>query len=293
MATRVKAPLVLLRLSCRGGNSRAAATVAAPAAPAAAPATATRTAAVARFRTLARGGKCDRGSLYPYRMIRTFSASSNNRRSTNTTDDDQTVSQAQAELEKLTQKSKQGHPEKSEKLIYEGSITHQVKGLKRVSITTCVISILAVPAVVMFGKESVTMAGQVAVMGTALVGTGSSTLLLNLCVSPYVFRMTEVFERNGAAKEEDVAREKQQEPQNRYSMSTASGRRFRVERMDVFGVRKTTEFSIDEVEPMPNTSRPFVSFKAGDNHYFVQGHDMADKVLLQTLLGRELKDHEK
>lgn len=45
----------------------------------------------------------------------------------------------------------------------------------------------------MFGKESVTVAGQVAVMGTALVGTGSSTLLLNLCVSPYVFRMTEVW----------------------------------------------------------------------------------------------------
>lgn len=36
------------------------------------------------------------------------------------------------------------------------------------------------------------MAGQVAVMGTALAGTGCSTLLLNLCVSPYVFRMIEV-----------------------------------------------------------------------------------------------------
>lgn len=44
----------------------------------------------------------------------------------------------------------------------------------------------------MFGKESVPVAGQVAVMSAALVGTGSSTLLLNLCVSPYVFRMAEV-----------------------------------------------------------------------------------------------------
>lgn len=62
----------------------------------------------------------------------------------------------------------------------------------RVSITTCLMSILAVPALVMFGKDSVPMAGQVAVMGTALLGTGGSTLLLNLCVSPYVFRMAEV-----------------------------------------------------------------------------------------------------
>lgn len=48
-----------------------------------------------------------------------------------------------------------------------------------------------------------------------------------------------------------------------------------------------------QVEPMPNTSRPFVSFKAGSNYYFIQGHDMDDKVLLKVLLGRELKDHEK
>lgn len=62
----------------------------------------------------------------------------------------------------------------------------------------------------MFGKESVTMAGQVAVMGTALVGTGSSTLLLNLCVSPYVFRMTEVWDCSFltamACREADVSR---------------------------------------------------------------------------------------
>lgn len=44
---------------------------------------------------------------------------------------------------------------------------------------------------------------------------------------------------------------------------------------------------------MPNTSRPFVSFKAGGGYFFIHGQDMNDKVLLQVLLGRELKDHEK
>ena len=44
---------------------------------------------------------------------------------------------------------------------------------------------------------------------------------------------------------------------------------------------------------MPKTSRPFVSFKANGTHYYIQGHNMADKVLLKTLLGRDLKDHEK
>lgn len=47
-----------------------------------------------------------------------------------------------------------------------------------------------------------------------------------------------------------------------------------------------------QVEPMPTTSRPFVSFKADGKYYFIQGHDMADKELLKILLGRELKEHE-
>ncbi|CAM9765522.1 unnamed protein product [Ectocarpus fasciculatus] len=145
----------------------------------------------------------------------------------------------------------------------------------------------------MFGKESVPVAGQVAVMSAALVGTGSSTLLLNLCVSPYVFRMAEIYEGGVAHGEGGDIHKKPRNKKNRYGMPKLSGRRFRAERMNIFGVRKTTEFSIDEVEPMPNTSRPFVSFKAAGSYYFIQGHDMADKVLLQTLLGRELKEHEK
>lgn len=48
-----------------------------------------------------------------------------------------------------------------------------------------------------------------------------------------------------------------------------------------------------QVEPTPNTSRPFASFKAGGNHYYIHGHDMPDKILLKTFLGRELKEHEK
>eukprot|EP00904_Undaria_pinnatifida_P013077 jgi/Undpi1/88/HiC_scaffold_1.g00088.m1 len=135
------------------------------------------------------------------------------------------------------------------------------------------------------------MAGQVAVMGTALAGTGSSTLLLNLCVSPYVFRMAEILGREEGSEGEGQT--KMRNKKNRYGMPKISGRRFRVERMNIFGARITTEFSIDEVEPMPNTSRPFVSFKANGNYYYIQGHVMEDKVLLKTLLGRDLKDHEK
>lgn len=40
---------------------------------------------------------------------------------------------------------------------------------------------------------------------------------------------------------------KRRNKKNRYGMLKQSGRRFRAERMNIFGMRKTTEFSIDEV----------------------------------------------
>lgn len=40
---------------------------------------------------------------------------------------------------------------------------------------------------------------------------------------------------------------KMRNKKNRYGMPKISGRRFRVERMNIFGARITTEFSIDEV----------------------------------------------
>eukprot|EP00752_Nemacystus_decipiens_P010089 g8990.t1 len=279
MAARVRVLSVLPRLS-RGGGAAAAARL------------------TPRF--IAPGGRCGRDTTFGSTVcpsphpLRTRAFSTSTSRSNGGGDDEETVPEARAEVETLARESSKDQWGNRGKLIYEGSMAHHVRGLKRVSITTCLLSILAVPAVVMFGKDSVPAAGQVAVMGTALAGAGGSTLLLNLCVSPYVFRMAEIFGGGAGSDDDDGGKPKKpRNKKNRYGMIKTSGRRFRAERMNIFGMQKTTEFSIDEVEPMPNTSRPFVSFKAGSNYYFIQGHDMDDKVLLKVLLGRELKDHEK
>ena len=46
--------------------------------------------------------------------------------------------------------------------------------------------------------------------------------------------------------------QKRRNKKNRYGMLKNAGRRFRVERMNIFGVRSTTEFSIDEVRELPH-----------------------------------------
>lgn len=61
----------------------------------------------------------------------------------------------------------------------------------RVSIGTCAISVVGIPALLFIGSD-VPAAGQLAVGGTTLAATVGSTLLLNVCVSPYVLRMFEV-----------------------------------------------------------------------------------------------------
>lgn len=48
-----------------------------------------------------------------------------------------------------------------------------------------------------------------------------------------------------------------------------------------------------QVKPELKTMRPFLTFSAGGNKYYVHGSMMADKQLLRIFLGRPLKPAEK
>lgn len=61
-------------------------------------------------------------------------------------------------------------------------------------------------------------------------------------------RLCQVFEGEESVEGGDGGTPKRRRnKKNRYGMTKTSGRRFRAERMNIFGMRKTTEFSIDEV----------------------------------------------
>lgn len=44
-----------------------------------------------------------------------------------------------------------------------------------------------------------------------------------------------------------------------------------------------------QVEPLPTAMRPFVTFGAKNQLYYIEGHAIEDKGLLRRLLGRPLK----
>lgn len=79
---------------------------------------------------------------------------------------------------------------------------------------------------------------------------------------------------------------------SKQSSSGQQSPRFRAETMDFVTRRAFSEFALGEVKPLPNSTRPFVTFEANGRLYFVHGETFADKVLLTKFLGRPLKEAE-
>ncbi|CAM9575098.1 unnamed protein product [Discosporangium mesarthrocarpum] len=182
------------------------------------------------------------------------------------------------------------------RLIYSGSLTAPIKSLKRVSITTCAMSIVGMPTLLFLGQNSLSVTGQVAVAGTAMLAAVGSTVLLHYCIKPYAHRMYEILPVGGV--EEKPPEEGTLPPVG--AMGGGRGmdgetrpRRFSVEMLDIWGRVKVTDFGLDEVEPQPEAMRPFVSFRAKGVYYFIQGGAFDEKGLLRHLLGRPLREEEK
>ncbi|KAG5190131.1 hypothetical protein JKP88DRAFT_205594 [Tribonema minus] len=160
---------------------------------------------------------------------------------------------------------------RKEELLYIGPLTAPIKTLKRVSITTCAMSMIGTPLLLVLGNDSVPLSGQIAVTGVALTAAVGSTALLHWCTRPYVHKLSEITGRGAIDK----------------------ARLFKAELLSILGRPRVTEFRLGDVQPQPDALRPFVSFKARDNYYFIQGEVLQDKALLKELLGRPLDDSEK
>lgn len=81
---------------------------------------------------------------------------------------------------------------------------------------------------------------------------------------------------------------KRRNNKNRYGMLKNAGRRFRVERMNIFGVRSTTEFSIDEVRETPYEM--YMCFSTPGRAMLIQGDACYDRGALTISRGPSLED---
>jgi hypothetical protein len=107
---------------------------------------------------------------------------------------------------------------------------------------------------------------QLALAGTVWFSSVSSTLMLQIVGSPYVFDMTEIMpaevSQQAQTKEED--------------------RRFVVRKVSVFGRLKSTEFRLADAQK--STAHPFASFKVNkDGFFYIFGGNLADPSLREKL----------
>ena len=133
-------------------------------------------------------------------------------------------------------------------VIYEGPLNAAVKRIRLVSLTTLATSLMLPPMALIFkSSATVSLMGKVAVGGTAMVAGVGSTAALHFCTLPFVFEMSR------------------------------QGDRIVATRMDILARRVTHEFREADVKREPTTLRPFVTFEADGESFFVTKSGFADE----------------
>ena len=125
-------------------------------------------------------------------------------------------------------------------LVYEGPLSRSVQLVKAFSLSTALATIAATPVLMIYGKESVPLAGKLALGSTVLLAGTSTTLLLHWLTKVYVHKMFY-----------DVSKET-----------------FAVETMTIFARRKETEFALNEIK-LAKEPTAFTTFKVRGKKYFL------------------------
>ena len=140
------------------------------------------------------------------------------------------------------------------KLVYEGPLSRPVQLVKVLSLSTALMTMLATPLLMVYGKQSVPMAGKLAIGTTIILAGTSTTFLLHWITKVYVHRMF-------------------------YNAATEM---FVAETMSLFAMKKKTEFSLVEIRLAKEPSA-FTTFEAKGKKYFLHSDLMEAQQVLQFI----------
>ncbi|KAJ3682813.1 hypothetical protein LUZ60_013040 [Juncus effusus] len=139
-------------------------------------------------------------------------------------------------------------------LIYQGPISSTIKKVKLLSLSTCCLSISLGPVITFMTSPDMNVILKGAVASTVIFLSASTTAALQWFVSPYIHKL-------------------------RWRPGSDS---FEAEMMSWLAtpLKKTVKFAdIRKAE----TSRPYVSFRAGGDFYFVDAEHFSNKAVLARL----------
>lgn len=147
-------------------------------------------------------------------------------------------------------------------VVYYGPISSTIKKVKLLSLSTCCLSVSLGPVITFMTSPDMNVILKGAVASTVIFLSASTTAALHWFVSPYIHKL-------------------------RWKPGSET---FEVEMMSWLATSLPRTIKFSDVR-LPETNRPFVSFKADGNFYFVDAEHCHDKTLL-ALLTPEKRAHE-
>ncbi|XP_056861989.1 uncharacterized protein LOC130509816 [Raphanus sativus] len=139
-------------------------------------------------------------------------------------------------------------------VVYHGPISSTIKKVKLLSLSTCCLSVSLGPVITFMTSPGLNVIMKGAVASTVIFLSASTTAALHWFVSPYVHRLRWV----------------------------PGSDTFEVEMMTWLATFAPKTLKFSDVR-YPDTQRPFVSFKADGNYYFVDAEHCPNKALLARL----------
>ncbi|XP_034919332.1 uncharacterized protein [Populus alba] len=147
-----------------------------------------------------------------------------------------------------------GQDEKETGVVYYGLISSTIKKVKFLSLSTCCLSVSLGPVITFMTSQDSNVILKGAVASSVIFFSASTTAALHWFVSPYIHKL-------------------------RWQPGSDS---FEVEMMSWLGIYIPKTIKFADIRP-PETNRPFVTFKANGNFYFVDAEHCHNKALLNRL----------
>ncbi|KAK2979471.1 hypothetical protein RJ640_001355 [Escallonia rubra] len=147
-----------------------------------------------------------------------------------------------------------GNDEKDAGIVYYGPISSTIKKVKLLSLSTCCLSVSLGPVITFMTSPGMNVILKGAVASTVIFLSASTTAALHWFVSPYIHKL-------------------------RWQPGSDS---FEVEMLSWLATHIPKTIKFVDIKP-PETNRPFVTFKANGNFYFVDTEHCHNKALLARL----------
>ncbi|EPS70320.1 hypothetical protein M569_04437 [Genlisea aurea] len=138
--------------------------------------------------------------------------------------------------------------------VYHGPISSTIKKVKLLSLSTCCLSVSLGPVITFMTSPDMNVVLKGAVASSVIFFSASTTAVLHWFVSPYVHKLT-------------------------WQPGSDS---FQVEMMTWLATYVPRTIKFADIRP-PETNRPFVSFKADGEFYFIDEEHCRNKALLAKL----------